>query len=270
MRQPFGFRSRFLALAALAALTLPPQAAVAESMALTDILGRTIRAEPVALEGDALKIRREDGREFTIELKSLVDDDQAKIRRWSAAQSQAALEPPGVEATTAKTEKPEKPKYVPDMSKLLLALSRFKGETTTIAKFEGYSHKHEMWGYSFQVTNRNLQPLDKVRIEYNLFARTFADSGTPSVIAGSLDLPAIGSNRSESSRTRTAEVCKHKGFDIANSGGELRGIWVKLYVDNKVVQEQISPESLKTESWTKPQEAASRPQGRRIGDAYVY
>lgn len=240
----------------VAAIALSSAIASAEPMTLTDILGRTIRAEPIAVEGDSLRIRRDDGREFTIELKSLVEEDQERIRAWNATRSQAGAAGAGEESKPAK---PEKPKYVPDMAKLQLSLSRFKGDTNIITKWEGYTHKHEMWGYSFQVSNRNIHPIENVRIEYNLFARTFSDSSTPSVVTGSLDLPPIGSNRSEGVKTKTAEVCKQKGEYTSNTGGELRGIWVKLYVGDKMVQEQISPGTLKTEvEWVDPREAAPR------------
>lgn len=268
MRSLHGPRLRPLAFVAVAAACmLWSQARAGEPMSLTDILGRSIRAEPISLDGDALKIRREDGREFTLELKSLIDDDQAKIR---ALNLPATAESAG--SDDAKPATKEKPKYVPDMTKVQLSLSRFKGDTNTISKWEGYSHKHEMWGYSFQVTNRNLHPIENVRIEYNLFARTYSDSGTPAVVPGTINLPPVGSNRFEGAKTKTAEVCKQKGYDMANTGGELRGVWVKLYVGDKVIQEQVSPNSLKSEvEWTDPQEGGSRPRTRIItSDGWHY
>ena len=246
------------------ALGLAASSLRAEMMELTDLFGRSIRAEPLALENETLKIRREDGAEFAIELKSLSEDDQTRLRAWAATRPKHAASPAAPEK-----KKDEAPKNVPDLSRVTLALSRFKAESNTIAKFEGYSHKHEMWGYSFQVTNRGLYPVEKVRLEYNLFARTFVDSGTPSVVPGKLEIDAIGSNRSESAKTKTAEVCKRKGYYTANNGGELRGVWVKLYVGDTLVQEEISPASLKNEvEWTSPDNAAPPP--RIIGDAYYY
>lgn len=268
MRQPSAFRLSRLSFPALAAaLILGAQALVAAPMTLTDILGRTIRAEPVSLNGDALKIRREDGREFTIELKSLVEDDQAKIRAWNTAQAQ------GDAFADAETPAPklEKPKYAPDLTKISFSTSRFKGDTNTITKFEGYSHKHEMWGYSFQVGNRNVYPLENIRVEYNLYARTFSDSSTPLVVTGTLDLPSIDTNRFEGGKTKTAEVCKQKGIYTFNSGGELRGIWFKVYMDGKLIQEQILPESLKSDvEWTKPRSGEAGSQRRVIIDGHVY
>lgn len=232
----------------------------AEPTDLTDLLGRTIRAELISLEGDALTIRREDGRDFVIELKSLSDDDQAKVVAWnkkrlaeaSDAFASAPVTKPAPDAPDESKTKPA-PKYVPDMGKITLAMSRFKGSTTTISKFEGYSHKHEQWGYSLQINNRNLYPVENIRIEYNLLARTFYDSNTPDVVTGSIDLPPVGSNRSEGVKTKTAEVCKQRGIYTYNTGGELRGVWVKIYVDGELIKEQASPESIKdTTQWKRP------------------
>ena len=249
-------------------LGLASLVARAEPVDLTDLVGRTIRAELISLEGETLTIRREDGRDFTIELKSLSDADQAKVLAWNKERLAAAAndafgsatppKPTPAETADEGTKKTQ-PKYVPDMAKVTLAFSRFKAGTTTLSKGEGYSHKHEQWGYSFQVSNRNLYPVEKVRIEYNLFARTFYDSSTPAVVAGAIDLPAIASNRSETGKTRTAEVCKLRGYYTDNVGGELRGVWVKLYVDDKLINEQVSPESLRTsEEWRSPSSSRDR------------
>jgi hypothetical protein len=276
--RPFASRL-FFGMGLLSALLA--QRSGAEPMVLTDIVGRTIKAELVAVNGENVRIRRDDGREFTLELKGLVDDDQTKIRAWAAEQAKAdapaksAASPTAAkkdEETSDTATKKAAPKYVPDMKKVTMAMSRVKMETTTIAKFEGYSHKHELWGYGIQVTNRNLHPVEKVRIEYNLFARTFSDSSTPEMVPGTIEFPAVGSNRSESAKTKTAEVCKRKGYYTFNEGGELRGIWVKLYVGDELVQEQLMPESLReSATWLSPSDPSARTAPRRLStDGYYY
>ena len=244
-------------------LGLAAVSAHAEPMDLTDIQGRTIRAELISVDADTVKIRREDGVEFKLNMASLRDEDQIKVKAWAdtaakpadpfatdtatGAATEPATEPSaGATKPDAKAAEPEV-KRIPDAKKLTLGASRFKGETNTIAKMEGYSHRHEQWGYSFQITNGHLFSLDKVRIEYNLYARTFYDSSTPSVVVGSYDFPTIAANRSGAMKTKTAEVCKRKGAYVYNTGGELRGIWARLYVDGQLMQEYVSPESLKTE-----------------------
>lgn len=92
-----------------------------------------------------------------------------------------------------------------------------------------------------------------MRIEYNLFARTFSDVSTPTMITGSKAINIIPSRGSETFRTRSAEVCKTKDTYFGyNSGGEMRGIWIRIYADNQLLIEQSSPESLmKSDKWTK-------------------
>jgi hypothetical protein len=244
LRRPQAARPSARRAALLGLLVLGLSTARAEIIELTDILGRTIRAELVSADADNVKIRRADGAEFQLEIKALCDEDQARVKTWaeSAANSPAA----NPAAPSAKPSAPEV-KRTADRKNITLSASRFKGDTNTIAKFEGYSHKHEQWGYSFQVTNGHPYPLDKVRLEYNLYARTYPDSSTPALVTGVFDFPAIGANRSEKMKTKTAEVCKRKGTYVDNSGGELRGIWARLYVNDELMHEFVFPTSLKTE-----------------------
>lgn len=219
-------------------------------MELTDILGRTIRADLVSADADTVKIRRADGVEFKLDINSLRDEDQARVKAWAASSANSATAAaPSVEVSSTPPAKPAiaEVKRVPDRKNIALAASRFKGEINTIAKYEGYSHKHEQWGYSFQITNGHPYAIDKVRIEYNLYARTFSDTSTPSLVTGILDYPAIGAGRSEKLKTKTAEVCKRKGAYVDNVGGELRGIWARLYVNDELFQEFVYPGSLKTD-----------------------
>lgn len=247
----------------------------AEPIDLTDIQGRTIRAELISVDADTVKIRREDGMEFKLNMASLRDEDQVKVRAWAdtaaktadpfatdtakSSTTGTATEPSAGDAKPDSKAAESEVKRIPDAKKLTLGASRFKGDTNTISKMEGYSHRHEQWGYSFQVTNGHLFSLDKVRIEYNLYARTFFDSSTPSVVVGSFDFPTIAANRSGTMKTKTAEVCKRKGAYVYNTGGELRGIWARLYVDGQLMQEYASPESLKTDGeWVSVNSTQSR------------
>lgn len=212
----------------------------ADPRTFTDQFGRAITAELISVDGDQISIRRDDGQLFTLAASKLTEEDQNYIKAWVAKQ------PSRVSAANVG-------KSSPDPKKILVNLSRGKFETRTITKYDSYIHKHEQWGYSIQITNQHLQPLGNLRIEYNLFARTFADTSTPSVITGSKILEVVGSRRSEVFRTRSAEVCKTKDTYFGyNSQGEMRGIWLRIYVDDQVIIEQSSPESLmKDEKWTK-------------------
>jgi hypothetical protein len=266
--------------ALVAALALP--ALRAQPMTMTDILGRSITAEPVSLEGDRLTIRRDDGRVFDTSLSNLTDADQARIREWqkNAPSPPAAPTPPPAAQSSNRdatsnssndsSNKPA-PRTALDPQKIEVSTSRFKAGTRTLAKWEGYNHSHESWGYGIQIMNRNLYAAENIRVEYNLFARPMPELTNPVVVTGIFDLPSIGSSRSESVRTRTAEVCKRKGSWVYNSGGELRGIWVKVYHDGKVIQEVVTPDSLRNEErWTDPSRAPQTTRSSTIDSGYLY
>ncbi len=212
----------------------------AEPRTFTDAFGRTITAEIISVDADQVRIRREDGQFFTLNISQLTEEDQKFIKQWSA--NKAA---PSSAATTEK--------ITPDPKKIILALSRGKFDTRIITKFDTYVHKHENWGYSIQLTNNHLRPVSNLRVEYNLFARTFADTSTPTLITGAKNVSAIASRGMEVFRTKTAEVCKSRDTSWGyNSSGEMRGIWVRVYADGQLLIEQSSPDSLMTtETWKK-------------------
>jgi hypothetical protein len=215
----------------------------AEPRTFTDQFGRSITAELISVDGDQIRIRRDDGQIFTLSADKLTEADQAFIKEWSAAHPATAPEKTDV-------------RLIPDPKKIVINLSRAKFSSRVITKFDTYVHKHEDWGYSIQLTNQNLGPVQKLRIEYNLFARKFADSSGPAFITGAKNIDSLASRGSEVFRTGSAEVCKTKDTYFGmNSGGEMRGIWLRIYIDNQLVIEQSSPESLmQSERWNKIQD----------------
>ncbi|MDF3058603.1 MAG: hypothetical protein K0R17_2818 [Rariglobus sp.] len=207
----------------------------AEPRTFTDQFGRSITAELLSVEGDNVRIRREDGQLFTLSISKLTEADQKFIKDWAAKPA------------------PAEEKSTPDPKKLIVGLSRGKFSSRTLTKYDTYTHKHEDWGFSIQLTNQHLRPVENLRVEYNLFARTYSDISSPTMITGSKVINAIASRGSETFRTRSTEVCKTKDTYFGyNSGGEMRGIWIRIYADDQLLIEQSSPESLMTsDKWTK-------------------
>lgn len=214
----------------------------AEPRTFTDLFGRAITAELISVDGDQIRIRRDDGQTFTLATSKLTEADQKYIKDWVASQ-------PSTSPTSEKTDT----KTLPDPKKIVVNLSRAKFNTRIITKYETYVHKHEDWGYSIQLTNQNLGALQKLRIEYNLFARTYADSSSPTLITGAKNIATLASRGSDVFRTGSAEVCKTKDTYFGNNGGgEMRGIWLRIYIDDQLLIEQSSPDSLmQSEKWTK-------------------
>ncbi len=206
----------------------------------TDQAGRTVTAEIVSVQNDQVIIRRDDGQSFTLAISTLSDDDRKYLGDWSANQKTAVKQAPDE-------------KFVPDPKKIVVGLSRGKFDSHTLAKFDGYTHKHEDWGYIVQIINNHLRPLEKIRFEYNILSRTFSDTTSPTMISGTKSIAALKTGGSETFRTQSAEVCKRRDIYFGNESGELRGIWIRLYVGDQLVSEQSSPESLMAkEKWSKP------------------
>jgi len=212
----------------------------ADPRTFTDQFGRAITAELISVDGDQIRIRRDDGQIFTLSASKLTTDDQKYIKEWVAAR-------PG-----SKTEVSVE-KSTPDPKKIIVNLSRGKFSSVTLYKYDTYTHKHEQWGYSIQITNQQLRPVENLRVEYNLFARTFSDTTSPTLITGAKTLKIVPSRGSEVFRTGSAEVCKTKDTYFGNNtSGEMRGIWYRIYADDQLLIEQSSPDSLmRDEKWTK-------------------
>ncbi len=225
----------------------------AQQRTFTDGFGRTLVAEIIAVEGANVVIRRDDGSVFTVPITTFVEEDQKAIAAWAAKQPK---EEPKQELT-----------FIPDPKQMVVGLSRGKQGTTSLYRYAGYSHSHEMWGYTIQVTNKHLRAVDKVRIEYNLFARTFPDISSPTVVTESKDFETVTPGNSIIFRTQGTEVCKRRDIYFGNNSGEMRGIWLRIYVDDKLLIDQSSPESLMTsDQWNDPKKA---PQARAANSPHV-
>jgi hypothetical protein len=217
-------------------------AARAEMLTLTDKQGRSIQADVISVENETAKIKRSDGQTFDLPLANLSDDNQARLRAW-------------VKPAATEDKKTEESALTP--SSLLITASRGKFSSDNLFVTGTYKHTHEQWGYSLQVSNATLKPVDDIRIEYNLFGSTFAD--LPSAITRTGRIPVgrlTARSASTPVRTQSVEVCKRRSAEYGNSGGEMRGIWIRVYVADQLLVEQVTPPSLKTtEKWRNPENA---------------
>lgn len=211
----------------------------AEMLTLTDKQGRSIKADVIAVEDGKAKIRRDDGQTFELPLANLSEADQVKLRSWVNA----------AETTPAKTEQASI-----SPSSLLINASRGKFSSNNITVTGTYKHTHEQWGYNIQVSNTTLKPIDDVHIEYNLYGSTFADLPSAITRVGRIPVGLLPSRAASTPvRTESVEVCKHRSAAYGSSGGEMRGIWIRVYVGEKLLIEQITPSTLnKTEKWKNP------------------
>jgi hypothetical protein len=232
-------RPPLIALTLLALISSPLSA---ETLTLTDKQGRSISADVISVENEIAKIKRTDGQTFDLPLANLVDADQEKLRAW-------------VKPAEPDVKKPDAPALT--ASSLLITASRGKFSSENLFVSGTYKHAHEQWGYSLQVTNTTLKPIDDIRIEYNLYGSTFMDLPSATTRTGRIPVGRLAARAASTPvRTQSVEVCKRRDAEYGNFGGEMRGIWIRVYVAEKLLVEQITPVGLdKTQKWKNPEDS---------------
>ena len=245
---------RLLLLAGL--VLLSSRVPAGEPRSFTSKDGRSIEAEIISYKGDNLRVRRADTkREFTLPLSSLSDEDQSSVRDF-------IREHPELRETIRPSD-------------VRIEYSRAKFERTVTSETYWRDESVENLGYTFQVLNQSSQPIDGLRLEYILFARTDPDNYFRTAKANS-ELPLERKTGTDTIQTiepgRRAEirttpiivnrVTYQDNSYTTNSNGrrlnrwrdrDIHGIWFRLYDGDKLIQEGSSPDSLrKSESWETP------------------
>ena len=225
----------------------------AETRTLTDTEGRSIRADVIAVEGEQVRIRRDDGQVFNLPMERLSETSRRELRAW--AQEQASKPQP----------------LPPGAFEVQMSRVRFSAETreSDVKLTTGETIKNgrvtteEKWGYSFMLTNRSNAPLTGLRAEYLLFAtkddvhKEGKKEGLRSARhrARLDDMPAQGrlDFRTESV---SAFKMRYKGNIVSAKTGDsssretLHGIWIKIYRGEELIHEAASPERLmREEKW---------------------
>jgi hypothetical protein len=211
----------------------------AELQTLTDKQGRSINADVIAITGDQVKIRRDDGITFDLAITNLAEADQKKLKAW--AEKKALEIPDGA-------VKIEISRGIFDSSK--------KEDIAVITT-------EEKWGYSITVSNTTSRALRDIRFNYVLFVKPDLDPGKDSQqsklkrVDGSSKLDAVDGHARTVFRTSTIDIYKQKlkpGWIWGKTGqsemlrDKLYGIWIKTYIGDQLVSETCNPESLaKTE-----------------------
>jgi hypothetical protein len=240
----------------LAALLLAPFANAGETRSLTSKDGRSIEAEILSYKGDTLRVRRADTkREFTLPISSLSEDAQSAVRDF-------IRDHPELRETIR-----------PSDVRIEFSRSKFERSVTSDTNWRDETTEH--WGYNIQVLNQTNQPLEELRLEYIIFARTDPDNYLRTAKAnaarplerqpGNEKLGAIQPGRRAEIRTTPVVVNRvtySDNYNTYNSNGrrlnkwrdrEIHGVWFRLYDGDKLIQEGGAPESLrKSETWEAP------------------
>lgn len=226
-------------LLSIALIALATPAGRAELRTFVDQFGRTIKAETVSLDGDTVRIRREDGQLFDLPVAKLSDEDQAYLKTWAAKNPRAVQSDNDAVKSVA-----------PTAASVSLSVTKTKFNVDVTYKSEYWQDSYEEWGYNIQLANTTLGPVDGLRVEYNIFGRLYSSSDQ-TVVAGGQSIDPIASRKNAMFRTKPFRISKSKAIDVKAYGGQINGVWVKLYHGDTLLQEYSTPETLKTrEKWT--------------------
>jgi len=231
--------NRLLTFTLFVTALLAPLHTRAESFTLTDKQGRSITADVLSVNGDKVKIKRDDGQTFELALATLSEADQKKLKKWAE-----------VEATRIPADA------------LKIELSRGVFDTKKTEDMATYTTK-ELWGYNITVANQSGKPLGELKIKYVLFVKPDLEPGKDSSAAsfkrtaGSATITGIQPLSKTALRTDTIDIYKQRlkpGWVWGKTGNTemirdtLHGIWLKVYSGNQLVAEICTPEALiKTE-----------------------
>ncbi len=225
---------------AIIALLLLPGAAVpaatpAAPHTFTDQFGRTLAGEIVEVSGPQVKVRRDDGQSVALDIAQLTDADAAYVTRWEREHR----------------------------------VYRLHLEASTFHRAVGSNQSHNTaqvvqdmeMGYEIRLTNDSSTPAAELRLEYNVFVvrRSPVPNSEPTQIRikarGTVDTLAL--KQTATVRTSPIPYTKTESMVGNNSPAlEIRGAWVRVIFDGRVVAEYLSSEKLRSEGW---QEIATVP-----------
>lgn len=145
---------RLLALVALLA-TAHPVYSIAEMRAFQDASGRTIQGEIISVNGDAVRLRRADGRTFLHPLSIFSPEDQTFIRNGSGG-GKSVASPPTPEKKTQAPASVTEPKNVSTGSQPYLLEPRVRiGKSDRISKIEMFDNRALRLSVGVDIANKH-------------------------------------------------------------------------------------------------------------------
>jgi hypothetical protein len=231
------FRLSFLLLAL-------PICLVAEVFTLTDQQGRSMKADVLSLDKNTVKIKREDGMTFDLQLGTLVESDQQTLREWATREAAKPPPPGSIDVIASRTKFDSNKVETQERIEISYTDGSRRYEAQTLVAIT------EQWGYSITLTNRSLAPIEKLSIQYRLFINQGAQSAKGGM--GSLSVASIKPRGNVVLKTITTALTKssYKGTVAKPVGSQLQGIWIRVYKGDALVQEYSTPENLRvTQTW---------------------
>lgn len=122
----------------------------AEIRPFTNDNGTVIQAELVSHQGDKVKLKRADGKEFEVNPAIFSNEDETYIKNW-----------------ISKTPVTKNYNF-----KLAISKKKIEGNSVNM----GYKRvKNDLWSYILTVTNSSQEPVSKLTVQYRVFYSNAAD-----------------------------------------------------------------------------------------------
>ncbi len=203
-----------------------------------DSQGREMKAKLTRVSGEDVYIERSDGLTTKVALPIFSKEDQKYIHDW------------------AKTE----------LLKSGIFEVRFTTDVTDKEKSESGGIKKEAYrsSYGIVLTNTSYENISNIRIEYlvikfqDAIAAQKRSEGETKRLKGEAKIAKIDARSEAEVRTESIPMLETKlapnyswvGGGKKTSKDELKGIWVKIYVGDMLVQEYSRPETMmRNEVW---------------------
>ncbi|MGZ0656161.1 hypothetical protein ACWPKO_09060 [Coraliomargarita sp. W4R53] len=216
------------------------QAAESTFRTFADSTGREMDAKLTQVSGDDVYIERRDGLTTKLDISIFSKEDQAFIRDWAR---KATLKDDAIEA-------------------------RFTTEVDDKTRWEsnGGGIMRKSWKQSYGIVLKNESHIDikNIRIEYLIFkfedalAAEKRSEGEVRYLLGETKVASLKRGDEATAHTEKFSMLETKlesGYYWKNGGketseDEMRGIWIKVYVDDILATEVSKPENLmRKEKW---------------------
>lgn len=205
--------------------------------------GRTVSAKPVNVVGDQVRITLSDGRSMNVRPDIFTSDDEKRLTTWAV--QHLANRKSLLEISTSRIKKKTN-KYTKEAE---LASGKVKEDGYEITEFDTF--------YEITISNQSDFSLQDLCVEYRLvsktdeLAKTEKDQFQYTTKSGklNLNLPPRGEVKSATDKIKLVETELGHGLHYANRGdeeskAELIGIWMRIYYNGEMIDEQIKPTSV--------------------------
>jgi len=237
---------RFLALLSL--FSLLPLIGFSASFTLTDTQGRSITADVISIDGNQVKIKRNDGQSFELAINSLIEDDQKKLRDWQKREADKPIPDGAIQVGSSRSKFDSK-----RTQQSVTVVTPYTDGTTKSEKRTRIT-TDESWGFSITVSNQSLNTIDGLRAEYVLFTGGGPKSSPSPGRPATLQVGTLKSRGQAILKTNTVNFTKTNWSDESSPGlgSQLHGVWVRIYRNDLLLKEYSSPETLQsTQQWPK-------------------